>query len=48
MDSVDAAIINGNYAVGAGLDLASAIFLEKIPDRYYNTITVRSLILPVS
>ena len=41
LDSVDAAIINGNYAVGAGLNLADAIFFEKIPDRYYNTITVR-------
>ena len=41
LDSVDAAIINGNYAIGAGMNLADGIFFEKLPDRYYNTITVR-------
>ncbi|MCR5598819.1 MAG: metal ABC transporter substrate-binding protein [Lachnospiraceae bacterium] len=42
LDSVDAAIINGNYAIGAGLNLADAIYSENLPENYYNTITVRS------
>lgn len=42
LDSVDAAVINGNYVLGAGLDLADAVYLETVPDNYYNTITVRT------
>lgn len=42
LDSVDLAVINGNYAIGAGLDLSKAIFNEKLSDGYFNVIAVRS------
>ena len=41
IDSTDAAIINGNYVLGAGLSLADAVYLETVPENYFNTITVR-------
>ncbi len=42
LDSVDAAVINGNYAIGAGLDLADAAYVEQLAAGYYNVIAVRS------
>lgn len=42
LDSVDAAVINGNYAIGAGLDLANAAFTEQLTEGYYNVIAVQS------
>lgn len=42
LDSVDAAVINGNYAIGAGLDLANAAFNEQLTEGYYNVIAVQS------
>ena len=42
LDSVDTAVINGNYAIGAGLDLANAAFVEQLTEGYYNVIAVQS------
>ncbi len=42
LDSVDAAIINGNYAIGAGLNLADAIYNEELEAGYFNVIAVRT------
>lgn len=42
LDSVDFAVINGNYALSAGLNLASALFNENILDGYLNCIAVRT------
>jgi len=42
LDSADAAIINGNYALSAGLKLSSALYNEKIADGYLNCIAVRT------
>lgn len=41
LDSVDAAVVNGNYAIGAGLDLADAAYVEQLTEGYYNVIAVR-------
>ncbi|CAK7039551.1 MAG: D-methionine-binding lipoprotein MetQ [Paraeggerthella hongkongensis] len=41
LDSVDAAVVNGNYAIGAGLDLADAAYMEQLSEGYYNVIAVR-------
>ncbi|WP_225748641.1 MetQ/NlpA family ABC transporter substrate-binding protein [Paraeggerthella sp. Marseille-Q4926] len=41
LDSVDAAVVNGNYAIGAGLDLADAAYVEQLSEGYYNVIAVR-------
>ena len=42
LDSVGAAVINGNYALSAGLDLADAVYIEELAEGYYNVIAVRS------
>lgn len=42
LDSADVAVINGNYAIGAGLNLADAIYNEKIDKGYFNVIAVRT------
>lgn len=42
LDSVGAAIINGNYALSAGLKLSDAIYNEQLAAGYYNVIAVRT------
>lgn len=42
LDSVGLAIINGNYAIGAGLRLDEAVYNEELGEGYYNVIAVRS------
>lgn len=42
LDSVGAAIINGNYAMGAGLKLSDAIYNELLGPGYFNVIAVRT------
>lgn len=42
LDSVDLAVINGNYAIGAGLKLDKAVYNEELGEGYYNVIAVRS------
>ena len=41
LDGVDVAVINGNYAIGAGLDLADAAYVEQLSGGYYNVIAVQ-------
>ena len=36
------AVINGNYAISAGLDLADAVYNEQLGEGYYNVIAVRT------
>lgn len=42
LDSVGAAIINGNYAMSAGLKLSDAIYNEQLQAGYFNVIAVRT------
>jgi D-methionine transport system substrate-binding protein len=42
LDSADIAIINGNYAISAGLSLADAVAKEKLTEPYKNIIAVRT------
>ncbi|TLD80989.1 ABC transporter substrate-binding protein [Helicobacter sp. MIT 05-5293] len=42
LDSVDAAVINGNYALQAGLKGADALFLEGSESPYANILVVKS------
>ncbi len=42
LDSSDIAIINGNFAIGAGLNLSDALYNEKIGEGYINVIAVRT------
>lgn len=42
LDSVGIAVINGNYAISAGLDLADAVYNEQLGEGYYNVIAVRT------
>ncbi len=42
LDSTDIAVINGNYAISAGLKLSEAIFNEQLKDGYINVIAVRT------
>lgn len=42
LDSVDIAVINGNYALSSGLKLSDALYNEKIADGYVNGIAVRT------
>lgn len=42
LDSTDLAVINGNYAISAGLNLADAIFNEELKDGYINVIALRT------
>ncbi|MCR5719880.1 MAG: metal ABC transporter substrate-binding protein [Lachnospiraceae bacterium] len=41
LDSVDAAVINGYFAIAAGLDLSTDLYNEKVTDGYINVIAVR-------
>lgn len=42
LDSTGLAVINGNYALSAGLDLANAVYVEALGEGYFNVIAVRS------
>ena len=46
LDDVDLAVINGNYAIGAGLDPSTAIASEETDseaaEKYVNVVAVRS------
>lgn len=42
LDSTDFAVINGNYAISAGLKLVDAVYNEKLSDGYFNVIAVRT------
>lgn len=42
LDSVDIAIINGNFAISAGLKLSDALYNEELADGYVNVIAVRT------
>lgn len=42
LDSVGIAIINGNYALSAGLNLSNALYNEKIAEGYINVIAVKT------
>lgn len=42
LDSTDFAVINGNYAIGADLDLADAVYNEQLAEGYFNVIAVRT------
>lgn len=42
LESVDIAVINGNYALSAGLDLSSALYNEALQDGYVNVIAIRT------
>lgn len=41
LDSVDAAIINGYFAIAADLDLSTDLYNEKVTEGYINVIAVR-------
>ncbi|MFM9279845.1 MetQ/NlpA family ABC transporter substrate-binding protein [Paenibacillus jiagnxiensis] len=40
LDSVDAAVVPGNFALSAGMDLNSALQLENVPENYRNQVVV--------
>ncbi len=42
VDSVDAAAVNGNYALAAGMSLKEAIFIEDLPEEYKNLLAIRT------
>lgn len=42
LESVDLAVINGNYALSAGLNLSDAIHNEQLQEGYVNVIAVRT------
>lgn len=42
LDSADLAVINGNFALSAGLDLAKALYKEVLAEGYVNVIAVRT------
>jgi D-methionine transport system substrate-binding protein len=42
LESVDLAVINGNYALSAGLNLSDALFNEVLGEGYVNVIAVRN------
>lgn len=42
LDSADLAVINGNFAISAGLDLTNALYKEILAEGYVNVIAVRS------
>jgi D-methionine transport system substrate-binding protein len=41
LDSVDFAVINGNYAISANLQLKDALYNEELGEGYFNVIAVR-------
>ncbi|MFT8315096.1 MAG: MetQ/NlpA family ABC transporter substrate-binding protein [Clostridium sp.] len=42
LDSVDIALITGNYAIAAGMDFSKALVVEKLGENYKNVIAVRT------
>lgn len=42
IDSVDLAGVPGNFALGAGLNLLDAMFLENMPDQFRNVVAVKA------
>lgn len=42
LDSTDFAVINGNYALSAGLKLSEAVYNEELEEGYFNVIAVRT------
>lgn len=42
LEGTDAAIINGNFALAAGLNLSDALYNEKLQDGYVNVIAIRT------
>ena len=42
LDSADLAIINGNFAISAGIPLSSAIVQEQLTEEYKNLVAVRT------
>jgi len=42
LESVDLAIINGNFAISAGLNLSNALYNEVLAEGYVNVIAVRT------
>lgn len=42
LDSVDIALITGNYAIAAGMDFSKALVVEKLAENYKNVIAVRT------
>lgn len=42
LESADLAVINGNYALSAGLNLSDALFNEELQDGYVNVVAVRT------
>lgn len=42
LDSTDYAVINGNYALSAGLKLSDAVYNEQLAEGYFNVIAVRT------
>jgi ABC-type metal ion transport system, periplasmic component/surface antigen len=42
LDSADLAVINGNFAISAGLDFSAALYNETLAEGYVNVIAVRT------
>ncbi len=42
LDSADLAVINGNFAISAGLDFSAALYQEVLEEGYVNVIAVRT------
>jgi len=42
LDSADLAVVNGNYAIAAGLNLSDAVYSEKLKTGYINVIAVKT------
>lgn len=42
LDSTDFAVINGNYALSAGLKLSEAVYNEELAEGYFNVVAVRT------
>ncbi len=42
LDSVALAVVNGNYAIAAGIPLSSALAVEQLEERHKNVIAVRT------
>lgn len=42
LDSVDIALITGNYAISAGMDFSKALAVEKLEENYKNVVAVRT------
>lgn len=42
LETADLAVINGNFAISAGISLSSALLMEELAEEYKNVIAVRS------